>query len=217
MGKSARGAWGLLTVSANEKLYSIRDVPELDCWAQGLEPPAKPAPKPAPKAAKPRAWTSPNVYPPPPPPLCDPPSCNPPPPGGRGNRHLCSFVELCNGQEWFFAVSLEPSAKHTLEELFEERPAARVRGRHPEDIRAFALFLNSAPYTPCWYTRDSFFSLMLAMGPRVLNSARSMLFGIDQASFCRWVVFRGVPGINNVIIGAVRKGPHCERFEYAPA
>ena len=31
--------------------------------------------------------------------------------------------------------------------------------------------LNSAPYSPCWYTRIFFFSLMLAMGPRVLNSA----------------------------------------------
>ena len=27
---------------------------------------------------------------------------------------------------------------------------------------------------------------------------------MDHARFCRWVVFRGVPGINNVIIGAVR-------------
>ena len=41
------------------------------------------------------------------------------------------------------------------------------------------------------------------MGSRVLNSASPMLFCIDHARFCRWVVFRGVPGINNVIIGAV--------------
>ena len=27
---------------------------------------------------------------------------------------------------------------------------------------------------------------------------------MDHARFCRWVVFRGVPGINNVITGAVR-------------
>ena len=26
---------------------------------------------------------------------------------------------------------------------------------------------------------------------------------IGRACFCRWVVFRGVPGINNVIIGAM--------------
>ena len=43
----------------------------------------------------------------------------------------------------------------------------------------------------------------VAMGPRVLNSAPPMLFRIDRARFCRGVVFRGVPGINNVIIGAV--------------
>ena len=45
---------------------------------------------------------------------------------------------------------------------------------------------------------------MLAMGPRVLNSAPPMLFSMDHARFCRWVVFRGVSGINNLIIGAVR-------------
>ena len=44
---------------------------------------------------------------------------------------------------------------------------------------------------------------MLATGPRDLNSAPPMLFSVDHARFCRWVVFRGVPGINNVIIGAV--------------
>ena len=27
----------------------------------------------------------------------------------------------------------------------------------------------------------------------------------DHAYFCRWVVFRGVPGINNVINGALRE------------
>ena len=29
-----------------------------------------------------------------------------------------------------------------------------------------------------------------------------MLFGMDHARSCRWVVFRGAPGIHNVIIGA---------------
>ena len=48
-----------------------------------------------------------------------------------------------------------------------------------------------------------FFSPMLATGPMVLNSAPPMLFCMDHARFWRWVVFRGVPGINNVIIGAV--------------
>ena len=61
-------------------------------------------------------------------------------------------------------------------------------------------FLNSAPSSPCWYTGDFLSHLMLATGPRVLNP---MLFGKDHACFCRWVVCRGVPGINNVIIGAV--------------
>ena len=56
------------------------------------------------------------------------------------------------------------------------------------------------------------FSVMLARGPRVLNSAAPMLFCIDYARFCRWVVFRGVPGINSVIIGAVRAlCPHCAK------
>ena len=53
--------------------------------------------------------------------------------------------------------------------------------------------LNSAPYSPCWCTRDCF-SLMLATGTRVLNSAPPMLLGMDHACFCRWVVCRGVPG-----------------------
>ena len=44
---------------------------------------------------------------------------------------------------------------------------------------------------------------MLATGPRVLNSAPPMLFWMDHAHFCRWVVLRAVPGTNNVIIGAV--------------
>ena len=30
---------------------------------------------------------------------------------------------------------------------------------------------------------------------------------MDHARFCRWVVFRGVPGINNIMIGAVAKRP----------
>ena len=30
-----------------------------------------------------------------------------------------------------------------------------------------------------------------------------MLFWIAHACFCTWVVFRGVPGINNVIVDAV--------------
>ena len=48
------------------------------------------------------------------------------------------------------------------------------------------------------------FPLPVATGPRVLNSAPPMLFGMDHARFCRGVVCRGVPGINNVMIGAVR-------------
>ena len=48
------------------------------------------------------------------------------------------------------------------------------------------------------------FSPPVATGPRVLNSAPPILFSMDHACLCRWVVCRGVPGINNVIIGAVR-------------
>ena len=62
---------------------------------------------------------------------------------------------------------------------------------------------ENAPYSPCWYTRGFCFSLMLATGNRVLNFAPPMLLGMDHACFCRGVVFRGVPGINNVIIGAM--------------
>ena len=63
---------------------------------------------------------------------------------------------------------------------------------------------------PCAVRKVGCFTPPVAMGPRVLNSAPPMLFGIDRASFCWGVVFRGVPGINNVIIGAVRKRP-CPR------
>ena len=55
---------------------------------------------------------------------------------------------------------------------------------------------------------------MLAGGDRVLNSAPLMLFWMDHARFCfcRWVVFRAVPRINNVIIGAVHTLPElCAR------
>ena len=37
-----------------------------------------------------------------------------------------------------------------------------------------------------------FFGLMLATGPRDLNSAPHAV--LNYACFCRWVVFRGVPG-----------------------
>ena len=53
---------------------------------------------------------------------------------------------------------------------------------------------------------------MLATGPRVLNSVPPILFRMDHARFCRWVVFRGVPGINNVIIGVVPAlRPRCAK------
>ena len=39
-------------------LYLTHDIPEANCWPQGLKPPAKPPAKPAPKAAKPRAKPS---------------------------------------------------------------------------------------------------------------------------------------------------------------
>ena len=50
-------------------------------------------------------------------------------------------------------------------------------------------------HPPCWYIRDFCFSVMLATGPRVLNSAPHAVLNLN---------FRGVPGINNVIIGGVR-------------
>ena len=59
---------------------------------------------------------------------------------------------------------------------------------------------------------------MLATGPRVLNSASPMLFSMDHARFCRGVVFRGVPGMNNVIIGAVHTlCPCCAKTPPVPA
>ena len=57
--------------------------------------------------------------------------------------------------------------------------------------------LNSAPYSPCWYTRDFLFQSDACHG------SQGPEFCTPHARFCRWVVFRGVPGINNVIIGAV--------------
>ena len=46
----------------------------------------------------------------------------------------------------------------------------------PPPVATGPRVLNSAPYSPCWYTRVLFFSLMLATGPRVLDSAPLMLF-----------------------------------------
>ena len=56
--KSVRGVWGLANNYANEKWSFTRDVPEVDCLPQGLEPPVKPAAKHALKAAKPRVRPS---------------------------------------------------------------------------------------------------------------------------------------------------------------
>ena len=53
-----------------------------------------------------------------------------------------------------------------------------------------------------------FSSLMLARGPRVLNSVPHAVLNW-YVCFCRWVVFRGVPGMNNIIIGAVRTLSPC--------
>ena len=46
----------------------------------------------------------------------------------------------------------------------------------PSPVAMGPRVLTSAPYSPCWYTRDFFLSVMLAMGPRVLSSASLMLF-----------------------------------------
>ena len=51
----------------------------------------------------------------------------------------------------------------------------------------------------------------VATGPRVLHSAPPMRFCIDHARFCR------VPGINNVIIGTVRKRPQGQRCGHSVA
>ena len=64
--------------------------------------------------------------------------------------------------------------------------------------------LNSAPYSPCWYTRDFLFQSDAchgSQGPEFCTPPCCFEW-IMQASV--GVVFRGVPGINNVIIGAVR-------------
>ena len=49
--------------------------------------------------------------------------------------------------------------------------AVRKVGSFPPPVATDPRFLKSAPYSPCWYTRDVFFCLMLATGPRVLKSA----------------------------------------------
>ena len=49
--------------------------------------------------------------------------------------------------------------------------AVRKVGCFPPPVATDPRVLNSAPYSPCWYTRDIFFSLLLAMGPRVLQSS----------------------------------------------
>ena len=49
--------------------------------------------------------------------------------------------------------------------------AVRKVGCVPPPVGTDPRVLNSAPFSPCWYTRVFFFSLMLATGPRVLNSA----------------------------------------------
>ena len=63
------------------------------------------------------------------------------------------------------------------------------------------------PTAPAGAPGIFFFHLMLATGPRALDSAPPMRFGMDHACCCRGVACRGVPGMNIVIIGAVRKRP----------
>ena len=51
--------------------------------------------------------------------------------------------------------------------------AVREVGCFPPSVATGPTVLNSAPYSLCWYTRDS---VMLATGPTVLNSGLPMLF-----------------------------------------
>ena len=65
---------------------------------------------------------------------------------------------------------------------------------------------------PCAVRKVGCFPPPVAMGPRVLNSAPLMRFRMDHARVCRGVVCRAVPGMNNVIIGAVPAlCPHCAK------
>ena len=60
---------------------------------------------------------------------------------------------------------------------------------------------------PCAVRKAGCVPPPVAAGPRVLNSAPLMRFGMDHARFCGGVVCRGVPEMNTVIIGAVRNPP----------
>ena len=54
--------------------------------------------------------------------------------------------------------------------------AVRNVGYFPSPVAMGPIVLTSAPHSPCWYTRDFVICVMLAPGPRVLNSAPPMLF-----------------------------------------
>ena len=78
-------------------------------------------------------------------------------------------------QGFSFAPSLDPPSErkqHTacVVNIRGALCAVRKVGCFPPLVATGPRVLNSAPYSPCWYTRD-FFCLMLATGPRVLNSA----------------------------------------------
>ena len=91
--------------------------------------------------------------------------------------HLCCYFQvgygwllLFPGGLWMVVVNSgwAPEGGHNVRCA---RAVPRV-GCFPPPVAMGPRVLNSAPYSPCWYTRVCFFlSLILAMGPRVLNSA----------------------------------------------
>ena len=84
--------------------------------------------------------------------------------------------------------------------------AVRLFGGAPCAVRALCEKL--AVFHPCWLA-----ACHGSQGPEFCTPQPLLVHHeFDHACFCRWVVFRDVPGINTVIICAVRaQCPACAR------
>ena len=117
-----------------------------------------------------------------------------------GVRGACGEVQ--GGRVGIKEVECDCCSARTLPDTCKHKMAAHIRGRC---VTLWGRTVHCARAV----RKGGCFPPPVATGPRVLNSAPPMLFRMDHARFCRGVVFRGVPGINTVMIGAVRKRPLC--------
>jgi hypothetical protein len=109
-------------------------------------------------------------------------------------------------------MATEASSRHSVANWSNQSPSALHT--HVAGVSSAHTAAHRALCPRCAHAvrKVGCFPPLPATGPRVLNSAPPMLVLMDHASFCRGVVFRGVPGIHNVRSGTVPAlCPHCAK------